>query len=264
MAYTIAISNQKGGVAKTTSCLSLGASLAGLGWRTLVVDLDPQAHLTLATGLKAEDLPMTMADLLDGSGSVPNAANAPRAYPTCASGLEILPADLRLARLERELYGRPEYERCLAEALQPWQAYDFILLDCPPSMGALTVMALSAAHRALIPVQCDYFSSQGVIQLLEIIEAVKEHTNPSLAYFIFVTLFDRRNLVSRTVLEQLRIHFPESLLEIVIGLDTRLRECAIAGEPVTVYAPKTRASQQYHGLAVELVDRIEKNGGMKS
>jgi chromosome partitioning protein len=254
MAYTIAISNQKGGVAKTTSCLSLGASLAGLGRRTLVVDLDPQAHLTLAAGLKAEDLPYTMADILDCSGPA-------QGYPTRAPGLEILPADLRLARLERELYGRPEYERCLAEALQPWQAYDFILLDCPPSMGALTVMALSAAQRALIPVQCDYFSSQGVIQLLEVIEAVKGHTNPSLDYFIFVTLFDRRNLVSRTVLEQLRIHFTESLLETIIGLDTRLRECAIAGEPVTIYAPRTRASLQYHDLAVELVDRIEKNGG---
>jgi chromosome partitioning protein len=184
---------QPKGCCKTTSCLSLEpawpawAAHAGCG-------SGPQAHLNLAGGLKAEDLPHG-SSLLDGSGP-------PQTYPTRDSGLEILPADLRLARLERDLYGRPEYERCLAQVLQPWQAYDFILLDCPPSMGALTVMALSAAHRALIPVQCDYFSSQGVIQLLEIIEAVKDHTNPSLAYFIFVTLFDRRNLVSRTVLEQ--------------------------------------------------------------
>jgi chromosome partitioning protein len=251
MAVRLAISSQKGGVAKTTSCISLGACLAEQGKRTLIVDLDPQSHLTLAAGLNSGELPWTIVDVLDGS------QEPSPAYPTHMTGLDILPSDLRLAELEHNLFNKLEYEKQLAVALEPCQAsYDTILFDCPPSLSPLTIMALTAAEWALLPVQCEYFSSHGVIQLLEIIEAVRAHTNPNLSHLLFVTLFDGRNLVSRTVLEQLRSHFAGSLLNTVIGMDTRLRECAIAGEPILHYAPKTRASSQYRSLAEEVLSRV--------
>lgn len=253
MSMIVAVSSQKGGVAKTTSTMSLGAALAESGHRTLVVDLDPQAHLTLAAGLNADELPWTIADLLERSQrDVPLVL-----YPTRQAGLEILPADPRLAGSERTFYIRPQYEYELAQTLSPWTgSFDYILLDCPPALGALTLMALTAAHLALIPVQCEYFSTQGVVQLIEVIAAVRTQTNPALDYALFVTLFDGRNLVARRVLEQLRSHFTQTLMGTIIQIDTRLRECALAGEPVTTYAPRTRASLQYHNLAAELTNRL--------
>jgi len=263
MTRIIAISNQKGGVAKTTSCITLGACLAELQHKVLIVDLDPQAHLSLAAGLEPDDLAYTLADLLEND---PEALAAKQAiYPTVIPGLEILPADLRLSTLESGLAQQPDSEYILKQLLATWQteesrangnSYDFILLDCPPSMGFTTIIALSAANLALIPVQCEYFASRGLLRLLDIIDAVKLRTNPSLEYLIFISMYDSRNLVSRRVLEQLQDHFNDRLLESIIRLDTRLRESPMAGEPVISYAPRTRASQEYRDLAQELLARL--------
>ena len=221
----------------------------------------------MAAGLDADDLSLTLADLLAPDGDSLSPAEA--CYPTVMDGLHILPCDLRLANLERRLHERQGYEyllkgilermRVISPDRQPLegQSYDYILLDCPPSMGSLTLMALTAADLALIPVECEYFASRGLLRLLDVIQAVKDHTNPALGYSIFVSLYDGRNLVSRKVLEQLQTYFVNSIFDTIIRVDTRLRESPMAGEPILVYAPKTRASDEYRKLAAELIKHME-------
>jgi chromosome partitioning protein len=253
---TIAISNQKGGVAKTTSCISLGACLAEAGKRTLIVDFDPQVNLTLTTGFEPENLEFTLADLLIEPEGTLEPANV--ILHTTLLNLDLMPADQRLVDLEINTRSNPGYECALLNVLAPIRdQYDYILIDCPPSMGSLTIMALTAANLALIPVQCDYFATRGLLSLLDIVKAVQAHTNPKLSYALFVTMYDARPLISRRMLEQLRINFPDEMLETIIGIDTRLRESVLANEPVITYASNTRASIQYRSLAGELIQWIE-------
>jgi chromosome partitioning protein len=277
MGQIVAISNQKGGVAKTTTCLSLGACLAELGQRTLVVDLDSQANLTLAAGLDPDvyELEWTLSDLLEPFGAAsppfPPASGGERGgaviQPTLMEGLDILPADVRLASVERWLNEQDDYETILAQILELWQAdgrrvYDYILLDCPPSLSPLTLMALTAAQSALIPVQCEYYAARGLSRMLDVVAAVRERTNPDLTCHLLATLYDQRNRICQGVLAQLRVNFPDWLLDTVIGVDTRLRECPAAGEPIILYDSHTRASRQYRQLAREFHARI--GGGQTS
>ncbi|MGB9639820.1 MAG: ParA family protein, partial [Anaerolineales bacterium] len=186
--------------------------------------------------------------------------------------LYLLPGDLRLAHIERQFAEREGYEYLLRQILEPLTnafvaddslpgnsigVFDYILLDCPPSMGTLTILALTAADWALVPVQAEYFASRGLLRLLDVIEAVRKHTNPTLDYAIFVTMFDGRNRISQRVLEELRQHFEGKILPTPIRMDTRLRESPIAGEPVILYAPHTRASQEYRALTSELLGQIQ-------
>jgi chromosome partitioning protein len=258
MTWTIAVSNQKGGVAKTTSCISIGACLAEAGWRTLIVDFDPQVNLTLTSGFEPEDLDWTLADLLAGEDEKPEPGAV--IQHTGMEGLDLLPSDQRLVDLEVDTRNLPSYENLLRDALQPlYPQYDYILIDCPPSMGSLTIMALTAANLALIPVQCDYYATRGLMSLVEIVQAVQQRTNPGLLFTLFVTLYDARPLISRRMLEQLRANFPNEMLESVIGMDTRLRESALANEPVITYAPKSRATAQYRSLATEITQWLDQN-----
>lgn len=256
MTWTIAISNQKGGVAKTTSCISLGACLAELGKRTLIVDFDPQVNLTLTVGFEPESLDYTIADLFEDSEQTVKPEMV--LIPTGVPNLELMPADQRLVDLEFYSRTNPGYERDLLIVLEQIRSrYDYILIDCPPSMGSLTIMALTAANMALIPVQCDYFATRGLMSLLEIVKAVREHTNPGLFYALFVTMYDARPLISRKMLEQLKMNFSTDMFETIISLDTRLRESVLANEPVITYSSKSRASSQYRSLALELTQRLE-------
>jgi chromosome partitioning protein len=264
MAKVIAVSNQKGGVGKTTTCYSLGASLVELGYHVLVVDLDPQANLTLAAGLDYDELEKTLVDLLDGgadgSGSTQTGeAKVAAPIPTSLEKLDILPSDPRLARVERDLYEEADYETRLARVIEPMTShYDYIILDCPPTLSSLTLIALYAADAVLIPVQCEYYAAKGLDLLLTIISTMEKRRDHAIPWHLVVTLFDPRNKIHRTVYEQLKYNFSEHLLETFIRMDTKLRECPIVGEPITVYAPATRASKQYRQLAHEVDQRVKK------
>jgi len=258
MANVIAISNQKGGVGKTTTCYNLGACLVELNQRVLVIDLDPQSNLTLAAGLDYDEVEKTLVDLLDHSG--PGKFNPKDVVRhTSVPGLDILPADPRLARVERSLYEQPDYETALARAIEPLKKhYDSIILDCPPTLSSLTLVAFYAADEVLIPVQCEYYAAKGLDLLLTIISTMEKRRNRTIPWYLVVTLFDPRNKVHRTVYEQINQNFSEHLLKTFIRMDTKLRECPIVGEPITVYAPTTRASEQYRLLAQEFDQRVTK------
>ena len=250
-ANVIAISNQKGGVAKTTTTMSLGAGLAEMGHRTLVVDLDSQANLTLAAGLNPDGLDHTIVDLFDG---VQNGAFRQK---TILPELHILPADLRLSRVERALYEKGSYEQTLLRLLKPWlNEYQFILLDCPPSFGAMTIIALIAADHVLIPVQSEYYAAQGLTRLLRIADFIQSRTGKEVSYHVLVTMLDTRNRIHRLVLEKLQHNFPDILLKTKINIDTNLRECPAAGEPIILYEPNTRASREYRALAQEIAREV--------
>ncbi len=258
MELTVAISNHKGGVAKTTTCVSLGACLAEAGHRTLLVDLDPQADLTLAVGLDAEGPDYSVVDLLDHTNPESTAKITEIIHATKIEGLDILPADPRLASVERLLYDQEDYEMLLSKILSPIQPeYDYILLDCPPSLGALTLMALSTAHSVLIPVQAEFYAARRLDRLLDVVDVVRDRLNQHLITYLVVTMYDQRNRICRGVLDQLRLSFSKRLLNTVIGVDTRLRESPAVGEPITMYAPRTRATKQYRELARELDNKIK-------
>jgi chromosome partitioning protein len=250
MASTIAISNHKGGVAKTTTCLSLGASLAEMGHTVLLVDLDPQAHLTLSTGLKPKDLRHTVDEALLGNASLVSVSRE-----TDVFGMDIVPANRGLALVDKVLYGRKGYEFHLKNQLQALEDgfYDVAVIDCPPSFGTLTLNALTAADLLVIPVQCEYYAAYSLRQIIELAQLVRQKTNPQLAYRVLATMYDRRNKICELVLEQMQNGLKKTLFDTVIEVDTKLRESPAFGQPITLYAPNTRGARQYRALAKELM-----------
>ncbi len=258
MVKTIAISNQKGGVAKTTTCISLGACLAELGYRTLIVDLDPQASLSVGVGFHEDHTETTITDLLETHLNPKPLERNSLIKNTSYPGLDVILSDARLWTVERLLNEQMDYETILANKLREFvQEHDYLILDCSPSLGPLTIMALTAADHVIIPVQTEYLAAFGLMRLLEIIDAIHEHTNPDLSYNLLAVLYDQRTAICREVLERLRTNFEEHLYETVIGIDTRLRECVVNGEPIIQYDPKTRASRQYRQLAAEFLQKIK-------
>ena len=250
MTYTIAISNEKGGVAKTTSTLSLGAALAELNFRVLLVDLDPQANLSLALGLEPGEVEITSANVLIENESVRTAIRK-----TDVLNLDLVPSHSRIESVEQYLPMRSHYLLTLRNALKAGAlSYDFILLDCPPALGAITLNALSSADLLIIPTQAEYFSAYALRNMMGSIRRVRQESNPNLAYRILVTLLDRRNRTHRNIFEQLQTTFGQGVFTSVIEIDTKLRESPIAGIPITQYRPTSRGSQQYRVLAQELIE----------
>ena len=249
MPYVIAICHQKGGVAKTTTTLSLGASFAGLGLKALLIDLDPQASLTSSVGLDSDDVENSIAEALFGETDL-----AVIRKETGLPGLDIIPSTDAMLTVNRQLYQRPEYEFFLRKLMQDplVQEYQVVLMDCPPSLGPLTLNALTAADLLIIPTQCEFLSIQALTDMFELIRLIRNRTNPSLTYRLLVTMFDRRGSFHTHMLEQMRSYFNIGLLNTIIGFDTKLREAQLAGLPISVHAPQSRGAQQYRQLAEEL------------
>jgi len=254
MAKIIAVSNQKGGVGKTTTCVSLGANLAHLQKNVLMIDLDSQANLTMAVGLDPDEIELAMPDLIDPEEQDETISIQKIIQSTGIKRLSILPSDVRLAATEQGIVAVEEYEWMLAKAIEPIKsAYDFILIDCPPALSPLTLMALTAADMVLVPVQTEYYAARGLERLLETIDAIQKHLNPSLKYHLVATIYDKRNRICREVLGQLLVNFEDNLFDTVIGIDTLIRESAAAGEPITKYASKSRSNLEYEQLANEVI-----------
>jgi len=250
MAYVIAMSNEKGGVAKTTSTLSLGAALAELNYRVLLLDLDPQSNLSLALGFESEESSITTASIL-----IENATLKTAIRKSELNNLDIIPSSFRIETAEQFLPMRNHYLNTLRDALEAAPLpYDYILLDCPPALGAITLNALSAANLLIIPTQAEYFSAYALRNMMGTIRRVRQEVNPGLAYRILVTLLDRRNRTHRNIFEQLQSTFGQGVFTTVIEIDTKLRESPIAGVPITQYKPNSRGSQQYRVLAQELIE----------
>lgn len=254
MTYTIAVSNEKGGVAKTTTTLSLGAALAEIGKKVLLIDLDPQANLTLAVGLEAGETPSSASNILIEATPLVDAI-----VKTEIQNIDIVPSHPNIESAEQYLPMRTNYTATLRRAIAqaPSITYDYILCDCPPFLGAITHNALAAAKLLVIPTQAEFFSAYALRNMMGIIRRVRMESNPDLAYRILITMLDRRNRTHRNIEEQLQTTFGKGLFETAIEIDTKLRESPIAGQPITQYKPSSRGSQQYRVLAQELEEYVQ-------
>jgi len=243
-----AFANQKGGVGKTTTAVNLAACLAEAGERAVVVDLDPQANATSGLGLRANGT--STYDLLDG------AALQDLAKPTQFENLFLVPSRPELAGAAVELARRDDGDRFLAEALGRAEGFDFVLLDCPPSLGPLTVNALAAAHRVVVPVQTEYYALEGLAQLVQSIELVKRRINPGLAIAgVLLTMADARTRLSADVEAEVRRHFGDLVFDAVVPRSIRVAEAPSHGLPVTHYDRRSRGAEAYWKVAMELVQR---------
>lgn len=248
----VCVANQKGGVAKTTTSVNLGAGLALRGHRILIVDVDPQSNATTGVGLDHRTLELSTYDLLIGAASLSDVVR-----PTDIKGLDCAPASLDLAGAEIELAGAMARERKLAEALEgAGERYDLILLDCPPSLGLLTINALAAAQDLIVPVQCEYYALEGLGQLLATAERVRRSLNADLRIAGFLlTMYDARTKLSAQVADEVRNHFGSAVFETVVPRSVRLSEAPSFGEPVVTLDPSSRGSISYRLLAAEVEER---------
>lgn len=251
-ARIIALCNQKGGVGKTTTSINLGAALAEYGRKVLAVDFDPQGALSAGLGVRTHDIP-TVYDLLMGAIKDPNEV----IQPTNTPYLDVIPANIDLSAAEVHLVNEVAREQILASVLRKVQHdYDVILVDCQPSLGLLTVNALTAAHGVLIPLECEFFALRGVALLIETIDKVRDRLNPALTLDgILATMYDSRTLHSREVMERVVDTFDDRVLDTVIGRTVKFPDATVSARPITQTAPDHAAAHAYRQLARELVER---------
>ena len=249
---TIAIANQKGGVGKTTTAINIATAMAATGWKTLLVDLDPQGNASTGLGIAANARGFSSYDLLLQEATLAQAAQA-----TDVPGLDIVPATQDLSGAEVELVGVEDRTARLGQALSDLSGYDICFIDCPPSLGLLTLNALGAANTLLVPLQCEFFALEGLSQLLQTVERVQERFNPDLGIIgVVLTMFDRRNRLTDQVADDVRDCLGKLVFEAVIPRNVRLSEAPSHGLPALIYDHACPGSRAYIALARELIGRL--------
>lgn len=250
----IAVTNQKGGVGKTTSVVNIGAGLHRLGRNVLVVDMDPQAHLSYSLGIPVNDLERSVFEVLKGEAAVSETL-------TDRDGLHVLPAHTDLAAAENALAAETGREMFLKEALAGASEYDYVLIDCPPNLGLLTLNALNAAHEVFVPMQAEFLSIKGLNNLMKLLIELKQRQNPALELTgIILTLFDRRLRLNREVVENLRHYFGRKLFPTFIRRNISLAEAASFGQTIFEYAPRSHGSEDYTALCHQITKMTKHDG----
>ena len=251
----ISIANNKGGTGKTTTAVNLGAALAEKDFSILLVDLDPQANLSMNLGVETENLENTIYDVLLN----------PESYPLdrviisdLSNNIDLLPANIDLSGATVELMDEMSRETILKRALSPvLKLYDFCLIDCPPNLGLLTLNALTAADLVIVPVQTEYLAMRSIKELMNIIDKVKERTNPKIEMRLLCTMFDRRTIHGRDVIEELREIFRHQVFDTVITRTIKFADASVAAETILTYANLSEAAEQYRSLAKEVISYVQ-------
>jgi chromosome partitioning protein len=253
MGRVIAVANQKGGVGKTTTAINLAAALALDGHRTLLIDLDPQGSASTGVGVRNGESGATIYEVLTGEIGIADAVRR-----TSIEQLDLVPATRDLVGAEVELVNMQEREHRLHDALTtPRGQYEFIVIDCPPSLSLLTINALRTADAVLVPLQCEYYALEGLAALLDTVGRVRDTLNPGLALEgLLLTMFDRRNSLARQVQDEVRTHFGDQVFRSVIPRNVRVSESPSHGMPVLTYDPTSRGASAYRALAREIAPRV--------
>jgi len=261
MARVVAVANQKGGVGKTTTAINLSSCLAAAEKRTLLIDIDPQANSSSGLGFFAQNGDLTIYEVLIGKTKAADAV-----VPTMLPFLNLLPSHMRLAGAEVELVPMVAREHKLKETLQNLiHEYEYIIIDCPPSLGLLTLNTLTAAGSVLIPIQCEYYALEGMGQLLNSIHLVQKHLNPALTIEgVLLTMYDSRLNLSRQVAEEARKYFPDKVYEATIYRNVRLSEAPSFGKPIILYDILSTGAQNYIALAKEMISHGEDRVGTRA
>ena len=255
MGKIVSFSNQKGGVGKTTTCVNMAAYIAAEGKKVLLVEMDPQGNATTGLGFSKSSLEQSIYSvLIDDEKALENI------MPTEVENLDLLPSNIDLAGAEVELVYKKNRERVLKNALEEIRSrYDYILIDCPPSLGLLTINALACADSVIIPIQSEYYALEGLSQLMNSISLVKQHLNAGLEVDgVVLTMYDSRSLISKQIAEEIKKFFTKRLFEIVVPRNVRLVEASSYGKPIMMHDPKCTGARAYKALTLEYLARQSK------
>ena len=252
MGRVIAVANQKGGVGKTTTAINLSACLAEKGQKVLAIDMDPQGNMTSGLGIDKDEVEKNIYDLMIGQVGVEEVLQK-----EAIENLDIIPTSIDLSAAEIELIGVDDKEFIIRNAIAPIKDnYEYIIIDCPPSLSMLTINAMTTADSVLVPIQCEYYALEGLSQLIHTVELVKERLNPILEIEgVVFTMYDARTNLSLQVVENVKANLQENICETVIPRNIRLAEAPSYGMPITMYDPKSSGADSYRKLADELINR---------